>query len=162
MVVADAELRANFLEYRDFAPARRSADDGFHFSVAWFVIKLCAMNIFRRHNAFERRLDNFLRCGGNHMEIRFISVRESVQSLREQLYVMLQTNQFAGFNQMFAPNAAKFRIMQNQVGKLRALLHQVDLRQTANLVVKALYADQFGKHYSRIIETERLVKIASQ
>ncbi len=96
------------------------------------------------------------------MEIKFITVRESVQSLREQLYVVLQTNQFASFDQMFAPNAAKFRIMQNQVRELRALLHQIDLRQTANLVVKALYADQFGKHHAGIVETKRLVKIAGQ
>src|SRR5260370_35022227 len=75
---------------------------------------------------------------------------------------MLQTNQFASFDQMFAPNAAKFRIMQNQVREPRALRHQIDLRQTANLVVKALYADQLGKHHAAIVETKRLAEIASQ
>src|ERR1700693_4007812 len=63
---------------------------------------------------------------------------------------------------MFAPDAAKLRIMQNQVRKFRALLHQVDLSQAPDLVMEALHADQFCEHDSGIVETERLVKIASQ
>src|ERR1700676_62746 len=63
---------------------------------------------------------------------------------------------------MFAPDAAKLRIVQNQVREFRALLHQVDLGQAPDLVMEALYADQFGEYDSGIVETKRLVKIASQ
>src|SRR5437667_10515128 len=63
---------------------------------------------------------------------------------------------------MFAPNTAELRIMQDQIGELRTLLHQVNLRQAADFVLEAMDADKFGKHDSGIVETECLVKIASQ
>ena len=49
--------------------------------------------------------------------------------------------------------------MQNQVGKLRALLHKVDLRQPLYPVVEIVDADQFGKDHARIVEAERLVEV---
>src|SRR5579859_2503098 len=63
---------------------------------------------------------------------------------------------------MFAADAAELRIVQNQVGQFRALLHQVDLGQAPDLVMEALHADQFGEHDSGIVETKRLVEIAGQ
>src|SRR5438445_5254413 len=63
---------------------------------------------------------------------------------------------------MFAPNTAELRIMQDQIGELRTLLHQVNLRQAADFVMEAMDADKFGKHDSGVVETECLVKIASQ
>src|SRR5215813_7307714 len=75
---------------------------------------------------------------------------------------MLQADLLTGFDQVVAAHTAKLRIVQDEVGELGALLYQVDLRQSPDLVMEALYADQFGKHDSRIIETERLVKIAGQ
>ena len=52
--------------------------------------------------------------------------------------------------------------MQNQIRELRTLLHQVNLRQAPDFVMEAMNADKFGKHDSGIVETECLVKIASQ
>src|SRR5207245_2418068 len=59
-------------------------------------------------------------------------------------------------------NAAELWIMQNQIRELRTLLHQVNLRQAPDFVMEAMNADKFGKHDSGIVETECLVKIASQ
>jgi len=75
---------------------------------------------------------------------------------------VLQANEFACLQQVFAPNAAKFRIVQDQIGKLCSLLHQVDLRQAANFVVEAMHPDQLGQHHAGIVETQCLVKIACQ
>src|SRR5258706_12586066 len=63
---------------------------------------------------------------------------------------------------MCAPDAAELRVMENQVGEFRALLYQVNLGQTSDLFMEAVHTDQFGEHDSGIVETERLVKIASQ
>ena len=60
---------------------------------------------------------------------------------------------------MFLTHAPEFRIVQNQVGKLRALLHKVDLRQPLYPVVEIVDADQFGKDHARIVEAERLVEV---
>src|SRR6202030_64227 len=100
--------------------------------------------------------------GRDDVEIKLVALRQCVQVFRKQLHVVFQTDEFARFNQMFASNAAEFRIVQNQIRKLCSLLHQVDLRQTANLVVEALHADQLGQHHAGIVETQCLVKIAGQ
>jgi hypothetical protein len=50
--------------------------------------------------------------------------------------------------------------MQQQRGKLTALLHQVYLRQPSYALIEAIQAQQFTKYQSRIIEAQRLVEIA--
>src|SRR5205823_11090229 len=116
----------------------------------------------RRHDAIERGLDDLLRRSGDHMEIELVAVREGFERFRKKLYVAFQTDQFAGFEQMFASNTAKLRIMQNQVRQFRALLDQIDLCQAPNFVMETLHPNQFGEHDSGIVETECLVKIAGQ
>src|SRR6476660_10293839 len=75
---------------------------------------------------------------------------------------MLQTDLFACFDQVVAPHTAELRIVQDQVRELSALLYQVNLGQSPDFVMEAVNTDQIGEHDSRIVETERLVKIASQ
>jgi hypothetical protein len=53
-------------------------------------------------------------------------------------------------------------IVENQVAELRILLNEIDLREALDLVVKAVKSDEFAKHDSRVVETERLVEIATE
>jgi hypothetical protein len=45
---------------------------------------------------------------------------------------LLQTDELARGNQIVAANLAKIRVVKDQIGELRALLNQVDLREAGN------------------------------
>jgi len=75
---------------------------------------------------------------------------------------MFQPDAFAGLYQIVSPHTAEFRIVQNQVAKLGALLHQVHLRQSGHLVVKAMKADEFAQYDPRVVKAERLVEVTGQ
>ena len=81
---------------------------------------------------------------------------------REEIDVVFQTDALAGFDQVFAADAAEIRVMQNQVRKFGALLNQMDVGQAFHLVVKPVKADKFAENDSRVVEAECLVKIAGQ
>ena len=63
---------------------------------------------------------------------------------------------------MLAADAAVLGIVQQQVGQFAALLHQVDVRQAADLLHKALRSDQFTENQSGVVKTQGLVKIADE
>src|SRR5258708_7648124 len=75
---------------------------------------------------------------------------------------MFQPDTLAGRYQIVSPHTAEFRIVQNQVAKLGALLHQVHLRQSGHFVVEAMKADEFAQHDPRVVKAERLVEVAGQ
>src|SRR5712672_4292409 len=83
LVVANAEQRADLLEYRDFAPTRRSANDRLHFSGLLLVTEAGTENMVGWHNAFQRRDDNFLRRSGNDVKRKLVVVGKIVQRARE-------------------------------------------------------------------------------
>ena len=87
------------------------------------------------------------------------------RSWYKQLDVALQPNALAHLAQMFFPDFSfELRIVQQQVGEFRALLHQVDLGHPLGLALELLgrNADQFGQHVAGIIEGERLVEVAGE
>src|SRR5580765_5263119 len=96
------------------------------------------------------------------MEIKFVAFGKRFKRLGKKLYVVLETDEFAGFEQMFTANPAKFRIVQNQIRKFRALLHEINLSKPFDFVMEAVDADEFSENDSGIVETEGLVKIAGQ
>ncbi len=63
---------------------------------------------------------------------------------------------------MIAADAAEIRVVENQIAKLRALLDEVHLRQSLDLVVEPMKTDELAQHDSRVVEAERLVKITGQ
>src|SRR5713226_3884967 len=75
---------------------------------------------------------------------------------------MLQADALTGFDKMLATHFAEVRIMQNEIAEFRALLDEVHLRKAFHLVIEAVKADQFAENDSRVVEAERLVKIAGQ
>jgi hypothetical protein len=60
---------------------------------------------------------------------------------------------------MFATDAAKFRIVTDQIGQLAALLHEIAPGKACNTILKSGYAQQLAQHESRIVETQSLVKV---
>src|SRR5882672_2887647 len=75
---------------------------------------------------------------------------------------MPQTNSPAGLHEVLATNAAKIRIMENQITELGTLLNEIDVRKALDLVVKAVKTNELAQHNSRIVETERLIEIAGE
>ena len=94
-----------------------------------------------------------------------MAVDARVEKLIEKLDVALQTNALAHLAQMFLSDFGfELRIMQQQVGEFRALLHQVDLRHALGFALEVLggNANQFGEHVPGIVERERLVEVARE
>src|ERR1700686_1160263 len=94
-----------------------------------------------------------------------MAVDARVEQLVKQFDVALETNPLAHFVQMFLANfGLELRIMQQQVGELRALLHQIDLGHPLGFAFEVLgrNADQFGEHVAGIVEGERLIEIARE
>src|ERR1700676_3619016 len=94
-----------------------------------------------------------------------MAVDASVEQLVQKLDVALESNPLADLVQMFLANFGfELRIMQQQVGELRALLHQVDLGHAFGFSLELLgrNADQFGEHVAGIVEGKRLVEIACE
>jgi integrase/recombinase XerD len=88
--------------------------------------------------------------------------RKSAQGAGELGDIVLQADALAGFEQMLAANATELGIVQNQIGKLGALLHEIDFREPLDAMSEVGNADQFGKNDAGIVETQSLVKIAGQ
>src|SRR5437588_8190615 len=114
LVVADAEARAQFLKHGDFAPACGSANDGGDFS-RFVVAEARAENMIRRNDAFERRLNNLLRCRGDYVEMEFVAFAERVERASKQGHIVLQANALASLDQMLAPERPKIRVMQKEI-----------------------------------------------
>ena len=72
VVVADTQLGAKLLKYRDLAPARGGADDRVHFARRFVVPETGAEDVIWRHNAFQGRLNNLLGRCGDHVEIKLV------------------------------------------------------------------------------------------
>jgi len=65
-------------------------------------------------------------------------------------------------DQIFSAHAPKLRIVAQQVRELGAFLHEIEPRQVRDLVLKAGDAEHLAQHETRVVETQRLVKIAHQ
>src|ERR1700687_5679497 len=155
VVVADAQGRTNFFEDGDFAPARGGADDGIDFSGGFVVTETRAEDVFGRNDALEGGLNDLLGRRGDDVEMDFVALGKIVESARKKGDVVFEADALAGFDQMFAPYAAKFGIVKNQIGELRALLDEVHLRQALDLVVKGVETDEFAQNDTRVVEAER-------
>src|SRR5262249_9180614 len=119
-------------------------------------------DVLRRNDAFERRLNDLLRCGRDDVEVELVALRQALQRAGKQSYVMLQPDALSGLDKMLAADTAKVRIMQNQIAELRALLHQIHVGKALDLVVKIVESDELTQHDTGVVEAERLVKITGQ
>src|ERR1700690_1794598 len=88
-----------------------------------------------------------------------ISRGAAVQEVDQCRNRTLEANATPGLHQMFRTNAAKFRIVADQIGQLAALLHEIAVGKPGDTVLKSGYAQQLAQYESRIFETQRLVEI---
>ena len=110
----------------------------------------------------QRRLDDFLRCGGNDEELEAVAVDALGEALGEQIDVRLQPDATADLHEVLAPHAAVLGIVQQQIRQLAALLHQVEARQTGDLLDEARRPEQLAQDDTRIVEAQRLIEIARE
>src|SRR4029077_13442467 len=141
VVVADAEMSAQLYQDSNFAPAGRGSDDGFHFARGFIETESRAVDVLFGNDSFERRLNNFLRRGGNNVERNSEIVGEVVERVREELHVVLQTDALPGLDQVLATNATEIGVMQDEVRKFSTLLNQIDIGQAFHLLVERVKAD---------------------
>src|SRR5262249_31948324 len=107
--------------------------------IARIIVELCSVYVLRGNNSFECRLDDFLRRGRDDVEVELVAFGKSFQSFRKQLNVVLQADLLSCLDQVMAPHTAEFRIMQDQVRELSALLYQVDLGQSPDFVMEPMH-----------------------
>src|ERR1700688_1131124 len=94
-----------------------------------------------------------------------MSVDSGLENLVEQFDVPLEANALSYLMKMLFPHLRlEFWIVQQQVGELRSLLHEVDLRHAFCFAFKfsGRNADEFSQHVARIIEGERLIEVARE
>src|ERR1700690_4158531 len=90
-----------------------------------------------RNNSLERRLDDFHRRGRENIKVEMESVDPPVENFVNLIDVFLQSNALAHFDKVIAMHArAELRIVQQQVGKLGALLNQVQLCHALDLALE--------------------------
>jgi len=61
---------------------------------------------------------------------------------------------------MLAAYATKVRIVTKEIRELGALLHQVDVREAADLLAKVWRANEFAEDNAGVIEAQGLVEVA--
>ena len=64
------------------------------------------------------------------------------------------------FDEVLAAHLAVLGIVEQQIGQLGALLHEVGARQPGDLVVEPVGAEQLAQHDARIVEAQCLIEIA--
>ena len=62
--------------------------------------------------------------------------------------------------EVFAPDPAECRVVPQQVGQFRALLDQMGARKPGDLLVEVVDAEHLAEDHARIVEAQRLVKVA--
>lgn len=93
-----------------------------------------------------------------------VALNAAFQDAVQQFDVLLERNALADLVQVLAAATAELRIVQQQVGELRSLLHQVEVRHASRFALEFLggNAEQFAEHVAGVVEAECLVEIAGE
>jgi hypothetical protein len=92
--------------------------------------------------------------------MKFETVREIFKRTGKQGHVVFEADFFAGCDEVFFADVAEVGIVEDQITEFRALLNEVDGTEAFDLVVKAVETDELAEDDARVIEAQRLVKIA--
>ena len=117
------------------------------------------------NDAFERGLNHLHRGRGEHIKIEVIAVHSVLENLVKQFDIFFQADVLAHFVQMLLAHfLAELGIVQQQIGQLRALLHQVQLGHALRLAFKfrSRNAHQFAQHVPGIVERQGLIEVAGK
>ena len=113
------------------------------------VTKLRSVNVILGHDPFQRRLDHLDWSRRDHIKLKVVPNDSRVEDAMQHPNVFLQPDALADFVKMFRPHSiVKFRVVQEQVRELSALLHQVELCHARGLTLELLAGNpqQFGEH----------------
>src|SRR5207247_9599760 len=113
-LVSKLECEPQLLEHGDLSVSGSHTMNRLDLPGGGIVLETCSVDVIFRNDTFKRGLDHFFGRRGNHVEREMVTV-ETVQQSRQQANVFLQTDSLACFDQMLAPYAAIFRIMQQQI-----------------------------------------------
>ena len=80
----------------------------------------------------------------------------------QQRDVPLEPYAPAGLLQVLATHAAQRGVVQDQVGQLTPLLHQVDAGQAGDLLREAVDAEDLAEDVPGVVEAQGLVEVACQ
>ena len=123
------------------------------------------MDVIGGNDILQRRFNNFLRGGGNDVEVEAITRDGAGEQLRELPDVFLQPHTFPRLHQvLFADAGAILGVMEQEIAQFAALLHQVLYRQRRDFGFENLGRDshQFAEDQAGIVETQGLIEIACQ
>ena len=115
-------------------------------------------------DALQRRLDDLLRRRRDDVEREAVALDRPPRGMRrERCDVLLQPDALADLDEVLPPHAAVLRVVQEQVGQLAALLHQVEPRQARHLAPRspALPSSSLSTTPG-VVEAQRLVEVARQ
>ena len=162
--VVGADLRAGLqlIENEYFSIACSCASDRLDLAVV-FIKKLGSKNMIFGNNSLECRLNHFNWRGGQNVKIEMVAGNPTLKNLIKQRDVFFQANALSDFIQMlFAHATLELGIVQQQIGKLSTLLHQVQPCHACGFALEfsRRNSDQFGEHVARVVEGKRLVEVA--
>jgi hypothetical protein len=140
-----SEPRLERFHRGDLAVARRDAADRLHFAGLRVVLELGANDVIGGHDAGQRRLDHFLRRGGDDEKRELHPVQSAGEEVDERLDAAAQPDAPAGLGQMLGPDAAKRGIVPDQIRKLPSLMDQVARGKAVDLALKIRHAEQVAQ-----------------
>jgi len=155
----DPQSMLQLLDYRDLAVAGGNALDGTNLAGTGVKFQLRPVDMFGWYHAGQRRNDDFTGCGRYDEKGKSIAFRASRHEIHQRRYRAFESNPAPRLHQVFTADAAKFRIVADQIGQLAALLDEIAPGKTCNTILESGYAQQLAQHESRILEAQRLVKV---
>src|ERR1700722_11025758 len=164
MIGTDDVLGQQLIEHRDLAISGGSPNDRVDLARR-FIPKLSAEDVICRNNAFQSRVNYLNWSGRENVEIEEMTIDSGFENLVKKLDVAFEANALSDLMKMLFPDLRlELWIVQQQVGELRSLLDEINLRHSLGLALKfsSGNADEFSQHVARIIEGERLIEVARE
>src|SRR6266571_9191522 len=155
LIGPNLQLGLQIIEHGYFAISSRGTNHALNptFRV---VAELCSVNVVGGKHSFQRRLNYLHRSRRQNIKVELVAFDSTLKNFGEKLDVLLQANNLSDLIEMFAAHtAAKFRIMKQQIGKLRPLLHQIQLGHPFRFAFEFSRgnANQFAQYIPGIIES---------
>src|SRR3984885_6270409 len=155
----DLEPLLQLLEDRDFAVAGGDARNRAHCTGVRVVVELGTVDVIGGNDARQRRNDDFTGSRGDDIKREAVPVEPFLEKVHERRQSGFQTHPTPGLDQVLTADAAKVRIMTDEIGELAALLHEVAAAKACDLTLEIVYAEQLGQNVAGVVEAQCLIEI---
>src|SRR5208282_212571 len=129
------------------------------------VAEFRSVNAVGGHNSFERRLDHLDGSGREDGEFEMITLDAVIENLVQQSDVVFEADALPHFVEVLPAHARlEFRVVEQQVGELRPLLHQVQFGHAGGLALElpGRNSNDFAQNVARVVEGQRLIEVAGK